>query len=161
MKSTRLHDWLQIAGVTGVIIGLAFVAYELRQNYELTKAQTRQALAQTAIDLLWREAEDAELTDIIRRGNAGEELSADEFFRYRRTNTAFFVYWENVYYQYQAGLIDDAEFEPQRRVWRSRTSSPGIFRVWCLHRHTISPRVVAEVESMMSQTCDSLASTED
>ena len=153
MNSKKVHDWLQIAGVLGVVAGLALVAYELRQNHSMMQAQTRQALAQSAIDLLWREGEDQDLANIIVRGNAGEELSADEFFRFRRTNTAFFVYWENVYYQYKTGLIDDLEFEPQKGVWRSRMANPGIRKVWCLHRHTVSPEVVAEVESMMSEKC--------
>ncbi len=153
MDSAKLHDWLQILGVFGVIAGLVFLGYEIRQNHELMKAQTRQALAQSAIDLLRGEAENGELASIVRRGNAGEELSDDEFFRYRRANVAFFAYWENVFYQYEAGLIDDSEFIPQRRVWQMRTARPGIHKVWCLHRETFSPRVVAEVEGMMSKTC--------
>lgn len=136
-----------------MIAGIVFLAYELRQNHDMMKAQTRQALAQSAVELLWREGENGELANIIRSGNAGEELSADEFFRHRRTNTAFFVYWENVHYQYKAGLINDSEFEPQKRVWRLRTAKPGIHKVWCLHRNTISPRVVSEVECMMSEKC--------
>ncbi len=153
MDSAKLHDWLQIIGVFGVIAGIVFLAYELRQNHDMMKAQTRQALAQSAVNLLWREVENGELANIIIRGNAGEELSEVEFFRYRKANVAFFAYWENVHYQYKAGLIDDSEYEPQKRVWRLRTAKPGIHKVWCLHRNTISPRVVAEVESMMSDKC--------
>ncbi len=104
-------------------------------------------------DLLWREGESGEMANIIRRGNAGEELSADEFFRYRNTNIAFFVYWENVHYQYKAGLINDSEFEPQKLVWRLRTAKPGVHEVWCRNRNTISQAVVAEVESIMADKC--------
>ena len=153
MDSVKLHEWLQVIGVFGVIVGMMFLAFELRQNHNMMKAQTRQTLAQIAIDILWREGESGELANIIRRGNAGEELSADEFFRYRNTNIAFFVYWENVHYQYKAGLINDSEFEPQKLVWRLRTAKPGIHEVWCRNRNTISPAVVAEVESMMADKC--------
>ena len=86
MDSTKLHDWLQVIGVFGVIAGIVFLAFELRQNHDMMEAQTRQALAQSAIDLLWSEAENDELANIIRRGDAREELSADEYFRYRNTN---------------------------------------------------------------------------
>ena len=39
MDIVRLSEWLQLVAAVGVIAGLMLVAYELRQNQELTRAQ--------------------------------------------------------------------------------------------------------------------------
>jgi len=39
MKSTRIEDWLQIAGLFGVIGSLIFVGLQMRQDREIALAE--------------------------------------------------------------------------------------------------------------------------
>lgn len=39
MKTEKLNDWLQLAAAAGVLAGLLLVAYELRQQHELARAE--------------------------------------------------------------------------------------------------------------------------
>ena len=39
MNTEKLNDWLQLAAAVGVLVGLLLVAYELRQQQELVRAQ--------------------------------------------------------------------------------------------------------------------------
>ncbi len=39
MKSSRLNEWLQILASLGVLIGLFVVAYEIKQNTEIARAE--------------------------------------------------------------------------------------------------------------------------
>jgi hypothetical protein len=40
MNSSKVNDWVQIAATVGVLLGIVFVAEELRQNNELAEAQS-------------------------------------------------------------------------------------------------------------------------
>lgn len=48
--------------------------------------------------------------DIMRRAQAGEELTADEDWQYFLLFSANVRFWENIHYQYRQDLFDDAEF---------------------------------------------------
>ena len=46
--------------------------------------------------------------------------------------------WENAYYQYRAGLFDDAEFEADFEVGRDSMADPSYLEHWRARRHTYS-----------------------
>ena len=104
MKLDRANQLLQVAANLGVILSITFLAFELSQNRDMMRAQTRNDLSQGVIELLVVQATDGELFNILRRGNAGEELSEDEQGRFNTMQNAFFRYWENMHYQYRNGL---------------------------------------------------------
>lgn len=53
MNVGKLNDWLQLAAALGVIVGLVLVAYELRQEQSLTRAELNSA-SMDAIDAVSR-----------------------------------------------------------------------------------------------------------
>ena len=40
----RLNQWMTLAANVGVLIGIIFLAYEIRQNTDAVHAQTREAI---------------------------------------------------------------------------------------------------------------------
>ena len=149
MNKIDLGRALGIVANIGVIAGILLLAYELSQNRGMTRAQTRNAIAQTLIDLQINEANSPELVEILLKVDAGEPITAVERYRYERTRTALFRYWENVHYQYRNGLYDDDEYITQREAWRDVLSDAPVRELWCGRRDRQSRQFVVEIDSLL------------
>jgi hypothetical protein len=150
MNSRRVLRWATLVANLGAVVGLFLLVVGLRQNEAMMRAQTRNELSVTIVDLFSTVAENRELASLRRRADAGEELSPDETYRYEIITRAFFRYWENVHYQYRQHLYDEAEFSRQRTAWRSYArSSPGLIRFWCAERGQFSPAFVSEFDQLL------------
>ncbi len=91
----------------GVLLGLVFLIYELRQNSELMRIQIQQARADAAMLSNEQMFNSDYLPTILLKIGDGEELSEEERMRY--------VFWfrasnrnqDNVLSQYRAGMLGD------------------------------------------------------
>jgi hypothetical protein len=98
------------------------------------------------IELAGLAATNPQLANVMRRGDAGEELTPDEQLQHRRVTLATYRYYENVHYQYRQGLYDEVEFAGQKEAWKSYAArSPGSAHIWCEVRAFFSPEFVADV----------------
>ena len=153
MDSNKLNDWFQLAGTLAVLIGLILLVYELRQNQDLMRAQTRHELATTVIDILHVPAANKQLADLMYRANLGEELTPEELHQFKMRTNALFRYWEDVHYQYRAGLYDESEFDSHRRAWQDLLAgdnlSVGIREYWCGNQSLYSSAFVAELNLLL------------
>ena len=116
MNIDRVSQSVQLAANVGVILSIAFLAYQIGEQRELMKAQTRIEISSEVIGLLVSEATDEALVSAERRSNDGEELSREDRFRLDRISRAYFRYWENVHYQYRNGWYDETEFADRAQV---------------------------------------------
>ena len=150
MKFDDLNRWMSLLASAGVIAGLLLLAFELKQNREMTRAQTRNEIALGVIDLMALSASNPQLAKVIRRGDAGEELSPDEQFQYRRMVIATLRYYENVYYQYQQGLYDEGQFDRGAQAWKAYAMrAQGAEPIWCEMRGTFAEDFVREWEALV------------
>ena len=149
MNIDRVSQSVQLAANVGVILSIAFLAYQIGEQRELMKAQTRIEISSEVIGLLVSEATDEALVSAERRSNDGEELSREDRFRLDRISRAYFRYWENVHYQYRNGLYDEEEFRGSRVGLKWRLSRPGVAAIWCDTAYQYSPAFVAEVEPLL------------
>jgi hypothetical protein len=149
MNIDRMSQSVQLAANLGVILSIVFLAYQIGEQRELMKAETRTALSSQAVGLLVSEATDEGLVSAVRRSNDGEELSPDDRFRLERISQAYFRHWQNVHYQYRNGLFDEAEFAGGRKAWKARLSRRGVAAIWCDQAERYSHEFVAEVERLL------------
>jgi hypothetical protein len=150
MKFDDLNRWMSLLASAGVIAGLLLLAFELQQNRDMMRAQTRNEIALGIIDLLSLTAGNAQLASVVRRGDAGEELTPDEYFQYRLNVIATLRYYENVHYQYLQGLYDKPQFERGKQAWRAYAlRSPGAQHIWCELRGTFVEDFVREWEALI------------
>ena len=136
-----LNRWLGLLANLGVLVGIAFLAVEIQQNTNATKAQTRDALAQKQIELFLDIASDESSLALLRKGTASrsqEELEPDEALGFLFLVQSNLRMWENEHYQYKAGLFDDDEFGPRLDRWRVVARSPGRRWVWASVREGYS-----------------------
>ncbi len=153
MNLDRLNQFIQIAANFGVILSITFLAFELSQNREMMKAQTRHEMSQGVVDLLLIEATNPELNRILNRGLSGEEITGVELERLQIMMNAYFRYWEDVHYQYRAGLYDDSEFSRQKQSWAYLLTSRSALEHWCVVRDRHSEAFAMEMDSLLPDEC--------
>ena len=133
MDSGRMNNWLTSLANIGVLVGLAVLIFEIRQNNELTLAQIEQSRSESLLQ--WRDerALNDHVAPIIAKGqqfmlevsdkplnemSALEEQTAlekslemfDPVERERAEAILFRSFWdfETLYFQYKRGLVSDS-----------------------------------------------------
>lgn len=150
MNSDKVLRWATLAANLGAVVGLILLVVGLEQSEAIMRAQTRNELSVSVVDLFARVAENPQLASLRRRADAGEELTPDEAYQYGIITRAFFRYWENVHYQYRQQLYDDAEFSRQREAWRGYAqSSPALLKFWCAERSQFSSEFVSDFDDLL------------
>ena len=155
MESNRLNKWLSLGANFGVLIGIILLVVELDQNRDMLRAQTRNDISRQLADFLGRLSSNPELASLVRRAEAGEELSTDEEFQHLIHMAGNLRLWENIHYQYRQGLFDEAEFQAERETWRFLITKNQRFKAhWCGDAQSFSSEFVAEINQLMPEgTC--------
>jgi hypothetical protein len=133
LESDLLNKWLTAISNIGVLLGLAVLIYEVRQTNELTMAQIEQSRSESNLEWLRAGATDDYLAPLRAKLNqlGGEysdtpydqlgaverqeqatyvlkQLDPIELVRVRSMLGATYWDWENLFFQYQRGLVSDA-----------------------------------------------------
>jgi hypothetical protein len=156
LKKIDFGQTLHLLGNLGVIVGILLLVYELNQNREMMKAQTRNEMSQGLIHLFLEFSNDTETASIWRRGRAGEDLTEDEQTRFSLMTFSELRHHENVHYQYRNGLYDQTEYLAQRKAWRGLVfNNKGLVEIYCSYRFSLSSEFVADVDELLTvNTCE-------
>ena len=134
----KITDWKSIGeliGIAAVVASLIFVGLELRQTQSALMASTYQARAFDAITSTRELADSEYIGPILARidlddKNSLAELSSEEMYRARQWFVNRMIDYDNEYYQYQKGFLDEGYFEDRFKstvkVWARRWRSVGI-----------------------------------
>jgi hypothetical protein len=154
MDKDRLNRWLTLGANLGVLVGIILLIFELGQNREMMRAQTRNEISVQLVDLLSQVANGDHLSGLVLRVESGEQLSDEDQVRLVTRSLAMLRYFENVHYQYRQGMYDEEEFSAQQEAWQGFWRTPATVSVWCAWRETFSPKFRTEFESLSSDhTC--------
>ena len=96
--------------IAGAILSLLFVAYEIRQNTQVARAQARHELAALNQQWLTLLSQDSTINSIFFKvwADMDAELTESEMSRATAMMTLNLRRLENVYFQYSEGLVDEA-----------------------------------------------------
>ncbi len=156
MKKLDLGQTLGIIANLGVLLGILLLVYELAQNRQMMRAQTRTVISDGLQTFLTTVGSDPQVSSVYIRGNFGDArefgdaLSESERAQYWLLVNGLLSYFENVHYQYRNGLYDETEFNAQREAWKRVFSQEGFAEVWCAVRHERSSEFVMEVNELLS-----------
>jgi len=129
----------EFVGAITVVITLGYLAVQIRQNTQSMKESRRLALAQTyqmradaLQDMLVHAAESEHIGPIITKltsigypedVSSLEQLTPIERGRFRQWQIAQQTHWDNMFYQYQQGYLDEEYYRDSFRV-RVRRLAP-------------------------------------
>jgi len=107
----------------GVLIGLVFLIFELRQNSAIALSQIRQERTLSVIDEYTSYAQDERFSDLLSRlqsdGDFGS-ITKREWQQIRYYELARSVRLDDVLFQHRQGLIDDGLFRFSMSIAASR-----------------------------------------
>ena len=107
MDTDRLNRWLTLAANFAVLLSIIFLAVEIRQNTEMTRAQITQSRADTAINLADSFYNSEFLPDILVKTRSNEALSPAEGARFRFWLRATLRNLDNNFQQAGRGLLGE------------------------------------------------------
>ena len=95
----------EVVGVIAIVVSLIYVSIQIRQNTKVARAATRQAIADSTENLGNDLLNNGEIAEIFVKHINGEELSAVESLRLQARCYRDMQHWENIYYQFDEGLV--------------------------------------------------------
>lgn len=129
----------EFVGAIAVVATLVYLAIQIRQNTQAMEESRRLALAQTyqmradaLQEMLVRAADSQHIGPIISRLTRGgypediaplEQLDAEERSRFRLWQIAQHTHWDNMYYQWQQGFLEEEYYRDSFRL-RVRRLAP-------------------------------------
>jgi hypothetical protein len=147
-----LGNYGEFVGAIAVVFTLGYLAVQIRQTNKIQKALTRQNYtdaAQRRIELVFKYPD-------IRKGTLkliqGDELQDDELLLMRSAARYRLRGYENDFYQYRNGLLDEDEFVAVRREI-GLTFHSGLLpkEDWEANKATMTPQFTAEVDRIIAE----------
>ena len=153
----------EFLGSIAVLATLVYLAMQIRQNTRTMDESKKLALAQTyqmrsdALQMMLVHAADSEhigpiITKLTTAGypdvtSSLDQLSKEELGRFRQWQIAQQTHWDNMFFQYQQGFIDEEYYRDSFRV-RVRRLAP----IWnALNLAGARCTFVAEIKSILAE----------
>ena len=136
----------EFVGAIAVVISLVYLAAQIRQN---TRALHSSSYSQAA-EQLWLAnlaiAQDRDLARIVADDSAGEPLSLEDTARLNSVLNLFFYGCENLFRQYERGLLDSDTWD--NVVLNSLSGfAPALRDRWRAREGPLAKRLLAHLES--------------
>ena len=139
MKKIDLGQTANTLASVGVIVGILLLVYELNQNRDMTRAQTRNEISRGLVELLSSTSTSVELAGAWARARQGETLMPAPALMLETFSESIFRYWENSHYQYREGLYDEEEFSKHLDTIIGLVSGDApLMNWWCANQSTYS-----------------------
>ncbi len=107
-------DWTALSAIAGLLaaafVGLTvvYLALQIRAGTKATQSQTYQMATSALAEMAAIVGQDSQLARIFRIGLVNPEaLTEDEFTQFGYLGISLFRRFENVFFQYQSGMIDE------------------------------------------------------
>lgn len=153
MKLNQINESLTFLTNLGVLVGIIFLAVELKQNTDFVKAQTRDSMTEKVLTNRYQIATNPELAGLFAGENIIENPVFDaDFFMLTALIDANIRIWENEWYQFRQGLFDEEEMEGRRYAWEfTLVREPKYISYWNLRRGTYSASFTEEIDSIIER----------
>ncbi len=142
----NLKAFVEMGGAVIVLIGLAFVGLELRQNTAAVEAATFQSLTDASSNFLLTIASDSDLMRAWSIGSSNldqlDEMDSGRHFLLRRS---YWVRMQNVFSQWDRGTLSDEDWRLYNAVICD--FSDGNRATFDKHREILSPQFIEFIQS--------------
>lgn len=136
----------EVIGALGVIITLAYLALQIRQNTTMMRANVKQSQTTVTQNLMQVWLDNSEL---IMKANAGSELTAKEDYELKILARAILRGWESYCYMYDVGLLDESEWSGIKRSIERFGSQPHLAAGYMEMRLELSERLRAVIDPVV------------
>ena len=128
-----IQDWGSlgelISGIA-VVASLLYVAVQLKQNTNITRASARQSIAARASEFQLAVAQNDEILAVVTKLFQHEELSSQEEVRLHFFLGCLFRAAEEAFLQHREGFLEDEYWNKRGNLVLNYLRYPGIFEAW-------------------------------
>lgn len=126
-ESVRVNDWLQVAGLFGLIASLLFVGLQMRQQQEIALSAATQARTETTIQAISAQFANPYYMSGMDKLEAGDAIGLTP--SERRAVSAYgmtvLFNFENVHYQFLKGFVPEERWAGTLETFRGVLTQPG------------------------------------
>ncbi len=141
----------EILGALAVVISLAYVAIQIRQNTEVTRVASAQNLLTNDINTHFLIASDNGLADILQKGvYEPDSLAPVEQFRFNSTYLGLYLQCDFAYRQFLRGRMEREEWERKEHEIVVFASMPGGAAWWEKDKSRFSPQFVEYLDNKLA-----------
>jgi len=133
----KLNRWLTLLANIGVLAGIAFLAFEIRQNTTATKLDAASNYEAALREYELFVAGNPDFTEIIVKSKANEPLTEIEQFRVKMFFRGALRNWQTAYFQYLLGALDERIWESQLGFMKGVIRSDGGVRDFWRSNHDV------------------------
>jgi hypothetical protein len=146
-------------GAVGVIASLVYLAGQIRhsreqmgQNTRALRAATYQQFREEIFQAYNSPVATPELLRTLRSGMADfQQLDDEDAFQFDFWAIRLMDGYDNAYYQYRVGMLDDDRWGVQRAVVANLFGNPNIVQWWKANQPIVSPEFVALVSEILGK----------
>ncbi len=142
----------EIVGATAVVITLAYLAIQIRNSTRIAKSATRQAIAEMSMAMGTDLVADKELTAALLKDFKAEDLDEADRVRLLARNYIAMRHYENIYYQFLTGMIEDDEWRGFRQNLKAVLQWRSMQEYWNNECQYYSDAFRAEIERIESES---------
>lgn len=131
----------------GVIAGIAFLAFELRQNTLVARSEASQTIQAHIVSILGMTT-DPSLADVVGRGSTDpSSLTQQEWVQFQSFWTLTFASYENMYFQVIEGAYDAQRADGWWQMMRNHLENSGVRDHWESRQFLFAPEFRNFVDS--------------
>jgi hypothetical protein len=155
MDTEKFSRWLTLGANLAVLASIVFLAIEIQQNTEMTRAEITQSRAEAAMSLAESTYNSEFMPDIWVKIREGQSLTASEEFRYRTWIRATLRNQENNLQQYNQGLLGEHMPRAISGVIKAViVTSPLGLEYWEGAKHFYSDDFIEIVDSVIAESAE-------
>jgi hypothetical protein len=151
-----LSDVAAVSGIVSsvaVVISLAYLGYQIRQNTLHQRASMQQGRAARNVELISRTAETDIAAAMLRGRTADPAIEPVQLEQFLRVLTAIFLNFEDGYLLRQSGMLDQASIDGDEEALRGHIfAQPGYRIAWNMLRSGMQPNFRDYMDRLMSET---------
>ncbi len=110
----KINHWLTLLANLGVLVGIGFLVYEIRQNTHAIQSQTRATLYTGAQEELWKNMEFPDVT--LNFQTTDHKLSPEEKIRLDAWLTAAMMARQFAWSEYINGNLDQTQWNSEQQI---------------------------------------------
>lgn len=140
-------------GGIGVVITLAYLALQIRQNSNSVKAASAQAVLGALTQSIASVASSSAASRVAILGQTDfDQLSEDEQLQFALWLLGWFRVFEQAHHQFSAGVLDPVQWKGHAAQIESTMQSPAVRRWWTVRRVLFDPDFRRFIEGLPAES---------
>jgi len=153
MNLDRLNRWMALAANIGVLAGILFLSFELRQNTMTSRLKAASDFQDSFSEIEFFIAQSPEFAELLVKGRNGEEVTGAAQLRLTVFYGNVLRTWQNTYLQFLSGALDKDIWQgSQTRLTQVLKEDRGLLDHWQTNKSQFSPVFNEMVTSITTES---------